>query len=109
MAAATHHCRLLHDPHRPHPRGIFAPWIAPHDPTKQLLLARNRPPAWLAGGSTNFLLGTDDLGRDVLSRVLYGARISLGIGFIATIIGTVIGTRARSPRGFLPRPGGLAR
>lgn len=71
---------------------IFAPLIAPHDPTKQSLIARNKPPAWLAGGNTMYLLGTDDLGRDVLSRVLYGAQISLGIGFVATLIGTVIGT-----------------
>jgi peptide/nickel transport system permease protein len=71
---------------------IFAPLLSPHDPTKQSLLIRNRPPAWIAGSVPGYPLGTDDLGRDVLSRVLYGARVSLGIGFFATIIGTVLGT-----------------
>jgi peptide/nickel transport system permease protein len=71
---------------------LFAPLLSPHDPTKQSLLIRNRPPAWLDGGVHGYPLGTDDLGRDVLSRVLFGARVSLGIGFLATIIGTVLGT-----------------
>jgi len=71
---------------------IFAPLIVPHEPTKQALLARNRPPAWIAGGSTTYLLGTDNLGYDIFSRVLSGARISLGIGFVATLIGAVLGT-----------------
>lgn len=71
---------------------IFAPFLSPHDPTKQSLIIRNRPPAWIVGSVHGYPLGTDDLGRDVLSRVLFGARISLGIGFLATIIGTVLGT-----------------
>jgi peptide/nickel transport system permease protein len=71
---------------------IFAPLLSPHDPTKQSLVIRNRPPAWIEGSVPSYPLGTDDLGRDVLSRVLYGARVSLGIGFLATIIGTTIGT-----------------
>lgn len=79
---------------------IFAPLIAPHDPIKQSLIARNQPPAWLTGGSTHSLLGTDDLGRDVLSRVLYGARVSLGIGALAAIIATVIGTALGLLAGF---------
>jgi peptide/nickel transport system permease protein len=71
---------------------IFAPLVSPHDPTKQSLIIRNRPPVWVAGHVSGFPLGTDDLGRDILSRVLYGARVSLGIGLLATIIGTVLGT-----------------
>src|SRR5258707_1197403 len=71
---------------------IFAPLVSPHDPTKQSLIIRNRPPAWVEGSVQGFPLGTDDLGRDILSRVLFGARVSLGIGFFATIIGTVLGT-----------------
>jgi peptide/nickel transport system permease protein len=71
---------------------IFAPLLSPHDPTKQSLIIRNRPPVWIAGSVHGYPLGTDDLGRDVLSRVLFGARVSLGIGFLATIIGTVLGT-----------------
>lgn len=71
---------------------IFAPLIVPHEPTQQALLARNRPPAWMAGGSPSYLLGTDNLGYDIFSRTLSGARISLGIGFVATLIGMALGT-----------------
>ena len=59
---------------------IFAPWIAPHDPVTQNIIARLKPPAWMDGGSWAHVLGTDHLGRDVLSRVLYGSRISLLVG-----------------------------
>ena len=59
---------------------LFAPWVAPHNPfdlvTLELANAR-LPPAWYAEGSRAFLLGTDDQGRDILSAVIYGARISL--------------------------------
>jgi len=79
---------------------IFAPIIAPHDPQKQTLLARNRPPAWISGGSTTYLLGTDNLGYDVFSRLIYGARISLSIGFLATLIGMLIGTALGLVAGF---------
>jgi len=71
---------------------IFAPLLTAQDPLKQSLALRNRPPAWVAGGSTAHLFGTDNLGYDIFSRVLYGARISLGIGVIATVIGALIGT-----------------
>ncbi len=70
---------------------VFAPLIAPHDPTKQSLLIRNRPPAWVEGSVAGFPLGTDDLGRDIISRVLFGARVSLGIGVLGTVISTVLG------------------
>lgn len=79
---------------------VFAPLIAPHEPTKQALLARNRPPAWMAGGTATHLFGTDNLGYDIFSRLLYGARISLGIGLLATVIGTMVGTLLGLTAGF---------
>lgn len=59
---------------------VFAPWIAPHDPSAQSLAERLQPPAWSDGGSWSHPLGTDNLGRDVLSRVIHGSRISLLVG-----------------------------
>jgi ABC-type dipeptide/oligopeptide/nickel transport system permease subunit len=58
---------------------LFAPWIAPHDPAAQDLRARLDPPVWLEDGTWNHVLGTDNLGRDVLSRIIHGARSSLSI------------------------------
>lgn len=65
--------------------------IAPHDPVQQDLRHRFFPPAWQPGGSVGFPLGTDYLGRDVLSRLLFGARISLALGFAATACAVAIG------------------
>lgn len=77
---------------------VFAPWIVPHDPFDQDLLNRIVPPVWYDAGSSEHVLGTDHLGRDYLSRLIYGARISLIIGFatalISGIIGTVLGVTA---------------
>lgn len=70
---------------------LFAPLLAPHDPYKQSLVARLRPPVWL-GGSWTYPFGTDALGRDMLSRLIYGARVSLMIGLIAAGVSAVIGT-----------------
>jgi peptide/nickel transport system permease protein len=74
---------------------IFAPWIVPHDPTAQSLADRLKPPAWLDGGSGDHLLGTDNLGRDVLSRLITGSRISLFVGaavcLVAGTFGVVMG------------------
>jgi peptide/nickel transport system permease protein len=70
---------------------LFSNLVAPHDPNAQDLLTRLQPPAWLPGGNTNYLLGTDNLGRDVLSRLIYGARVSLLVGFAAALISGVIG------------------
>jgi peptide/nickel transport system permease protein len=70
----------------------LAPLLAPHSPYDQELLARLSPPAWLPGGSWDRPLGADDLGRDVLSRLLYGSRVSLIVGLSAAIIGSVVGT-----------------
>ena len=71
--------------------GVAAPWIAPHDPIRGKLQDRNLPPAWLEGGSTKFLLGTDELGRDLLSRVVHGARISLIVASTVILVGNTIG------------------
>lgn len=68
-----------------------APLFAPHDPYAQSLLARVKPPVWL-GGSWDHIMGTDVLGRDYLSRLMYGAQISLLIGVAAALISGVIGT-----------------
>jgi ABC-type dipeptide/oligopeptide/nickel transport system permease subunit len=70
---------------------VLAPLIAPYDPAAQQLTLRLRPPSWLPGGDPRFLLGTDHLGRDVLSRLLYGARVSLPIALAATTVGALIG------------------
>ena len=70
---------------------IFAPHIAGHGPFDQDLAHRLAPPAWLAGGSWEHLLGTDHLGRDYLARLCYGARVSLAIGLGAATVGCLIG------------------
>lgn len=70
---------------------ISAPLIAPHDPTYIDIVMRLRPPFWAENGSTEFLLGTDSLGRDILSRIIYGARISLIVGFTVVAISGTLG------------------
>ena len=73
---------------------LFAPWIAPHNPfdlASVSLLDAFTPPAWKTGGNTAFLLGTDDQGRDVLSAILYGARISLAVGVASVLFALVLG------------------
>ncbi|GAA4508356.1 ABC transporter permease [Actinoallomurus oryzae] len=72
--------------------GVFAPLIAPHDPNAQNLTLKLRPPFWSAGHEPGYPLGTDMLGRDVLSRVLYGTRISLLVGVASTLLSGVVGT-----------------
>lgn len=71
---------------------VAAQWIAPHDPFEQILTLRLLPPAWQEGGQAAYLLGTDGLGRDLLSRVIYGARVSLLIGVTVVVISGVLGT-----------------
>ncbi|MEK9759560.1 MAG: ABC transporter permease [Candidatus Puniceispirillum sp.] len=71
---------------------LCAPLIAPHDPYYQDLLARLKPPVWDDRGSWDHILGTEHLGRDYLSRLIYGARISLLIGIGAALISGLIGT-----------------
>lgn len=70
---------------------ILAPWISPYDPEKQNIRQRLTPPAWVVGGSPEYLLGTDGLGRDILSRTIYGSRISLIVGLLATLVSGGIG------------------
>jgi peptide/nickel transport system permease protein len=71
---------------------ILAPYIAPYDPTVQDITHRLQPPSWLPGGSQEHLLGTDQLGRDILSRIIYGARVSLMVGFFAVLCAGGVGT-----------------
>jgi peptide/nickel transport system permease protein len=70
---------------------ILAPQIAPWDPARQMLMKRLRPPAWEARGLREHPLGTDHLGRDLLSRIVYGGRISLGVGLSAVTLSALIG------------------
>jgi len=73
---------------------LAAPWIAPQDPFNPAALDLNqafRPPAWLEGGTARYFLGSDDQGRDVLSAILHGARISLGVGLAAVCFALVLG------------------
>jgi peptide/nickel transport system permease protein len=78
----------------------LAPWVAPHSPVSGNLAARLRPPAWQPGGSVERLLGTDLLGRDLLSRLVWGARISLLIALSATVIGAFVGSTVGLVTGF---------
>ncbi len=71
---------------------LAAGWLAPHDPFAQDFMKRMIPPSWMDGGSTEHWLGTDQLGRDYLSRLVYGARISLLIGTLTVVTSGAIGT-----------------
>jgi len=79
---------------------LLAPWIAPHSPIAGNLAGRLKPPAWQDGAAPGRLLGTDLLGRDVLSRLVWGARISLLIALAATLIGAVVGSVVGLVAGF---------
>jgi peptide/nickel transport system permease protein len=79
---------------------IFAPWVAPYDPVAQDLQARNLPPFWLEGGTLEHLVGTDSLGRDLLSRIIFGARISMIVGVSTVIIQTGLGVTIGLIAGF---------
>ncbi len=70
---------------------VLAPRLAPRDPDEQDLTARLLPPSWQAGGMPDYLLGTDALGRDMLSRIIYGARISMIVGFAAVTVQAGVG------------------
>jgi peptide/nickel transport system permease protein len=80
---------------------LLAPLIAPYDPGAQDLLVRLHPPAWAAGGDASHLLGTDQLGRDILSRLCYGARVSLLVGACAALLAGVVGAAIGLVAGFL--------
>jgi peptide/nickel transport system permease protein len=70
---------------------IFAPFIAPHDPNDQDLLAVLTPPMWMSGGDASFPFGTDSLGRCILSRLIYGSRVALTVAFAASFGAMIIG------------------
>jgi len=78
---------------------VAAPLISPYDPLEQQLEARLAPPVW-AGGSLDHVFGTDQLGRDVLSRLMYGARVSIAIGVMAVLVSGVLGVTAGVVAGY---------
>lgn len=84
---------------------IFADVVAPHPPAEQYRDAFLAPPAWVEGGSTRFLLGTDDIGRDILSRIIHGARVSLSTGAMVVLLalfsGIVLGLIAAFNQGLI--------
>jgi peptide/nickel transport system permease protein len=80
---------------------IFANLLAPHNPEIGSLTARFKPPFWQTGGTTKYLLGTDQLGRDVLSRLIFGARVSMVVGFTAVIFAGTVGTTLGIISGYL--------
>jgi peptide/nickel transport system permease protein len=71
---------------------VFAPVIAPKDPYDQSLIMRLKPPVWLEDGEPGYILGTDEVGRDVFSRMIYGAQTSLAVGLVGVLIGSILGT-----------------
>lgn len=79
---------------------IAAPLIAPHDPNESDLFRRLQPPAWAEGGEWSYFLGADGLGRDILSRIIYGARISIFIGLAVIILATGVGILAGLAAGY---------
>ena len=79
---------------------VFAPQLAPWDPGRQMLLKRLKPPMWQERGLREHPLGTDHLGRDILSRILYGGRISLGVGLTAVTLAALIGVTLGLLAGF---------
>ncbi len=70
---------------------VFAPLLAPHDPNDQNLVSTLLPPAWMPGGDPEFPLGTDSLGRDVLSRLIYGARVAMTVAVVASFGAMLLG------------------
>jgi len=83
---------------------IFAPLIAPHDPNEQNLISTFLPPVWSKGGDPAFLLGTDSLGRDVLSRLIYGSRVAMLVAVFASLGAMLIGSALAYVAGYF---GGL--
>ncbi len=70
---------------------VLSPQVAPHNPVRERLLDRLLPPAWTPDGEWRYLLGTDHLGRDVVSRIIYGSRVSLVVGCAAVVVGGALG------------------
>nr|WP_298932624.1 ABC transporter permease subunit [uncultured Ramlibacter sp.] len=87
---------------------LTAPWLAPHDPTEQFREALLTPPMWAEGGNPLYPLGTDDVGRCLLSRLLFGARLSLTIGALAVVLALLPGIALGLVAAFFPRGWGTA-
>jgi peptide/nickel transport system permease protein len=86
---------------------VFAPWVAPHNPfdlASVSLLDASTPPAWEQGGNPAYPLGTDDQGRDILSTIMFGARISLGVGLASVAFALVLGVSLGLAAGYLGGP-----
>jgi peptide/nickel transport system permease protein len=81
--------------------GIFGNLITPHDPTKGSFMNSLTPPFWMEGGTTTYLLGTDHLGRDILSRIIMGAGVSLQVGIAVVFFAGLIGSLAATLAGYL--------
>ena len=71
---------------------LFAPWVSPVDPGAIDIRTRLTPPSWMDGGSSDHVLGTDNVGRDVLSRIIHGARVSLFVGVATVLLGGIFGS-----------------
>jgi len=83
---------------------LFSPWLAPQNPFDAAALDLNaafKPPAWVEGGERGFLLGTDNQGRDILSTIMHGARISLGVGLASVALALVLGVSVGLLSGYL--------
>jgi ABC-type dipeptide/oligopeptide/nickel transport system permease subunit len=80
---------------------VFAPVLAPHDPTAADLFRRLQPPFWLDGGEPGYPLGCDALGRDILSRIIFGARVSIFVGLAVVLLATAVGIAAGLAAGYL--------
>jgi peptide/nickel transport system permease protein len=83
---------------------VLAPWISPHNPfdlASLQLMDAFKPPAWSADGDATYLLGTDNQGRDMLSAIIYGARVSLLVGFLAVVMSVLIGVSMGLAAGYL--------
>jgi peptide/nickel transport system permease protein len=83
---------------------VFAPYVAPYSPIDQTLPDKLLPPVWLEGGSTKYLLGTDPFGRDILSRLIHGARVSLIVALLALTAGGGVGLVIGIVAGYLGGP-----
>lgn len=80
---------------------LLAPWLAPRDPLEQDLLNTFQPPAWMERGARAFLFGTDSLGRDILSRLIFGARAAITVAIIAAVLAGMLGSILGMLAGFL--------
>ncbi len=80
---------------------LLSPQVAPHNPIRERLIDRLLPPAWGKAGDRRYLLGTDHLGRDIVSRIVYGSRVSLVVGFAAVMVGGGLGISLGLAAGFI--------